>query len=246
VVVVQHDDEILFHAGSVVQRFVGHASGQCAVADDGNDGKIFMQDVAGLDDSETCGNGSRRVSCIEGVAAAFRRLRETGNAAEGSQPVEFLPASAQDLMRVGLMADIPDDFVFGRGKGQKQGHRQFNRSQIAGKVAAVLTDLFEQEGTDFRCKGVIILRIDFPDVIRCADSFENQDGVPPIVIFPLLIIRLAQKNAMVHLPHTFSVEIRLNYAIIDEAKKGRIPFNGLQQYTGCNGTYAADTAESHE
>ena len=47
------------------------------------------------------------------------------------------------------MADIPDQMVFGRVVHIMQGHRQLDRAQVTGEMAARLTDGIQQKFAQF-------------------------------------------------------------------------------------------------
>ena len=54
-------------------------------------------------------------------------------------------ATGQNLVRIGLMADIPDQAVIRRVEHVVQGDRQFHRAQIGGKVTAGLAHGLDQK-----------------------------------------------------------------------------------------------------
>ena len=72
--------------------------------------------------------------------AAFGETRQAAVAAHGVHP--FF-AAGEDFVRIALMADIPNQMVFGRVIHIVQGDGQLDRAQIAGEMPAGLTDGFE-------------------------------------------------------------------------------------------------------
>ena len=89
------------------------------------------------------------MSGVKRVARVFVSLRETRNAAELPKSRKILFAAAQNLMRVGLMSDIPDDFIFRRTEAQIHGHRELHDAEIAREMSARLRAVRNQKAPDF-------------------------------------------------------------------------------------------------
>ena len=83
----------------------------------------------------------------EGVIVTFGTVREGMQAAFLADGWQALAAPGQDLMRVGLMADIPNQFLRRRVVDIVQGNGQLNDAQTGAKMAAGLTDAVKQKGT---------------------------------------------------------------------------------------------------
>ena len=65
----------------------------------------------------------------KGVVFAFFGRREGTDAVELTIGVEGIATTGQDLMAVGLMADVPDNAVVGRVEHVVHGHREFHGAQ---------------------------------------------------------------------------------------------------------------------
>ncbi len=111
VVVVEDDDQALVASAGVVDRFVGHAGAHGAVTDHGDDVVRLACEVAGAGHAEGCGNGRGGVAGAEGVVFAFRAAGETCQAAALAQRADAIAAAGQDLVGVGLVANVPDEPV---------------------------------------------------------------------------------------------------------------------------------------
>ena len=72
------------------------------------------------------------------VIGALTAAREAREASQGAQGMELGSASGQQLVGIGLMPHIPDDFVLLHVKGVQQGQSQFHDPQRGGQMPAVL------------------------------------------------------------------------------------------------------------
>ena len=108
VVVVQDDDEARMHRAGIVQRLVGHAGRHGAVADDADDVVRAAGKVARGGHAEPGGNRGRGMRRAEGVVFAFGALGEAGKAVPLPQRADAVAPPGQNLVRIGLVADVPD------------------------------------------------------------------------------------------------------------------------------------------
>src|ERR1700688_5018381 len=76
------------------------------------------------------------MSGAEGVVFAFGPLGEARKAATLTQRTHAPAPAGQDLVRVGLVADIPDDLVLRRIKDALQCDREFNDAETGAEMAA--------------------------------------------------------------------------------------------------------------
>ena len=77
----------------------------------------------------------------EGIVRAFASAREPRYPLKLSQGFELIPSARQQLMRIGLMTDIPDDFFPRRIKNIVNRNRQFNGAQTRREVTAVSSNV---------------------------------------------------------------------------------------------------------
>ena len=77
-------------------------------------------------------NGRGGMPGVKAVVFAFRTPWKARKAAVGAQRIEGCIASREQLMRIGLMTHVKDDFIAGRFKNAVQRLRYFygNRAQI--------------------------------------------------------------------------------------------------------------------
>ncbi len=74
----------------------------------------------------------------EGIVGAFRTLGETAQAAALAQGADAIAAPGQDLVRIALVTDVPDDDVVWRIEHMMQRHGQFDHAQGRTQMAAGL------------------------------------------------------------------------------------------------------------
>ena len=97
----------------VVQPLEGHAAGERAIADDGDHAIVVFRIEQALGDrhAEGGGDGGAGMSGAEGVVNALIAREKAGEAALLPDGVEAILATRQQLVRIGLMADIPDEQI---------------------------------------------------------------------------------------------------------------------------------------
>src|SRR5882672_9811811 len=72
----------------------------------------------------------------KGIVFALAPLGETGKASALTHRTHASAASGQDLVRIGLMADIPDDLVLRRIEDAVQGHGELDDAEASAEMAA--------------------------------------------------------------------------------------------------------------
>ena len=71
----------------------------------------------------------------ERVVLALGARRIAGDAAQAAQRVEVLEAPGEQLVRVGLVADVPDDLVARRVEHAVERERQLDHAEVGRQVA---------------------------------------------------------------------------------------------------------------
>jgi hypothetical protein len=84
-----------------------------------------------------------------------------------------LAAAGEDLVRVGLVADVPDQAVFRRVEDVVQGDGQLDRAEVGRQVAAGLGDRFDQEGAQLVGQLRQLLAVQAAQVGRAVDGFKQ-------------------------------------------------------------------------
>ncbi len=140
VVVEQHDDRRALAAG-LVDRLERDAAGHRAVADDGDDEAVLavaaehrLLDADGVADRGRCVAGAHDV--VLGLLDRAER-REPLVLADR---LKLVAPAGQDLVRVGLMTDVPEDLVLRGVQQRMQRHRDLAGAEVRAEVPADLTD----------------------------------------------------------------------------------------------------------
>ena len=117
-------------------RLVDHAGAHGAVADHRDHAVVLLPEVARYGEAGRGRHGRARVRGAERVVFAFVALGETGEAAALPQGADAIAAAGEDLVRIGLVADVPDQPVLRRVEHGMEGDRQLDHAQPGAQVAA--------------------------------------------------------------------------------------------------------------
>ena len=126
VVVVQDHQQIGISHASVVQRFKSHARSQRTIADHGDHMTLFALDLCCQCHPQCCRNGGAGMRRPEIIVFTFRSLREPAQAAELAQRTHAIAAAGQNLVRVGLMTDVPNHTIIRGIENVVQRHGKLN------------------------------------------------------------------------------------------------------------------------
>src|SRR5204863_1679725 len=112
------------------------AAAQRTVAEHGDDLEIgFAVDVARGGHPERGGDRRGGVTGAEGVVLALGALEKAGDPSFLAQRLHARVAPREQLVRIALMADVPDELVARRLKGRVERDRQLDHSQPRADVA---------------------------------------------------------------------------------------------------------------
>ena len=143
-VVVEHDEHVGAGAPGVIQGLERHAAGEASVADDGDDLAIAPGALR-RDRHPRCRPDRRtRVADPEGVVGALAALGKRRDASPLAYRVHLIATPGENLVRVALMADIPDDAVV-RGVVEKMKRDgELDRSEPGREVSAGARDALDK------------------------------------------------------------------------------------------------------
>jgi hypothetical protein len=94
-----------------------------------------------------------------------------------AQRAHALAAAGQHLVRIALVADVPDQAVFRRVEDGVQGDGQFDGAEVGRQVAAGLRDRVDQEGAQFGRQLRQLLAVQSAQVGRAVDGFKQGVGM---------------------------------------------------------------------
>src|SRR6478736_891738 len=123
----------------IVESLKRHAARERAISNDGDRAALFVLRFPLLGDrhAERCGDRRRGVAGAEGVVLAFIARKKAGDASFLANRGEAVETPGEELMDIGLMADIPDEHVPGRVKNVVKRNRKLDCAEIRSEVAAI-------------------------------------------------------------------------------------------------------------
>ncbi|CAM5529107.1 hypothetical protein STENM223S_01087 [Streptomyces tendae] len=173
-VVVDDDDQgAVLGGGDVVQRLPGHAAGEGAVADDGDDVVVALQDLVGLGDAVGPAQDGGGVAVLDDVVLGLGLRGVAGQAALHLQLREVL-ASGEQLVHVGLVAGVPEHLVLRRVEDPVQGEGEFHHAEVGAEVAAGLGHGLDEEGTDLLGQLVQLFQAEPVQIARSRDAGQQR------------------------------------------------------------------------
>ena len=174
VVVVEDDDQPRIPRAGVVHGFIGHAGRHGAVADHGDDVVVLAGEVARHRHAEAGGDRRRGMGGAERVVFAFGALGEAGQPAALPQGADAVASAGEDLVRVGLVADVPDQPVGRCVEDRVQRDGQFDHAQAGAEMAAGLGDGVDRLGAQFVGQLLELLQRQIFHVERQLDAVEQR------------------------------------------------------------------------
>jgi len=160
VVVEDHQQVDVLHVAGVVERLEGHACRHRAIADHRDRVTVLAARARRHRHAEGGRDRGRGVRRAEGVVIALAAPRKAGDAAEVAQPRHRLAAAGEDLVAVGLVADVPHDAVVRGIEDVMEGDGQLDRAEIGRKMAAGPGYGLDQEGAQFAGECVEITAVE--------------------------------------------------------------------------------------
>ena len=145
-VVVEDDHHRRLEAAGLLQRLVGDAAGQRAVADHRDDLAV-LADAAPhrLLEADAVADRGRGVAGAHDVVLGLEDRAERGEAAVLADRLEPVLAAGEDLVRVGLVADVPEDLVARRLEQAVQRDGELAGAEVGAEVAADLADRVDDQ-----------------------------------------------------------------------------------------------------
>ena len=111
VIVVQYDDQARIRCTCIVHALESHAGTHRAVADHRYDVSLLAGEITPHRHAKTGRNRGRGMTGTERVELGFASFCEAGKPVLLAKRLDLFPAAGKDLVRIGLMADIPDQPV---------------------------------------------------------------------------------------------------------------------------------------
>ena len=176
-VVVEHDQHLGLALADVVERLERQAAHQRGIADDDRDPLEPVAQVARLGQPLRDGQTCPGMAAIEHVVRRLGPPREAADAVELAESPEPLETPGQELVRIGLVAGIPDDAIAGRLEQAVEGDRELNDAERRAEVTARLRDGLDDGVADLdRQLGELCL-IEAAKIGRVLDRRQDAHGM---------------------------------------------------------------------
>ena len=137
---------------SLIDPFQRDAAGEAAVANDGDNMKVLLGQVACHGHSQGSGNRGRSMGHVEGVIDAFFAAGKPRDAFILAKRMELVAPSRQDLVPVGLVSNVPNQLVLRSIEDIVQRHRELDSTQAGSKMPARLRDGVDHEAAQLICE----------------------------------------------------------------------------------------------
>ena len=133
-VVVEDDDHPFAGVAQVVERLVGHAPGEGAVADDGHHPAVAALQLEGGGHAVGVAEDGRGVAVLDPVVLRLGAARVAGEPVLLAEVGEGVAAAGDQLVDVGLVAGVPQQQVAGRVEGPVQGQGELDDAEVGAEV----------------------------------------------------------------------------------------------------------------
>ena len=183
-VVVEHDHDRRLQPAGVVQRLVGDAAGERAVADHGDDLAVLADALAHrLLEPDGVADRGGGVAGAHDVVLGLEHRAERRQALVLADAAEVVAAAGQDLVRVGLVADVPEDLVPGRVEQAVQRDRQLAGAEVGAEVAADLADRVDDQLAHLLGQPLELLVVEVGEVVGALDRVQQLLGSFDALVF---------------------------------------------------------------
>lgn len=176
-VVVENDEDVGFGDTGVVEGFESLTTGHGAVADDGDMlplGVALQCRSGGHAEGSTDGGGA--VASAKGVEGRLVDAGETAETAISAYGWEEVATTCDNFVGVGLVADIPDEFVVGSIEDVVEGEGEFDSAKGGGEMAGVECEGMDDVVTQFETELLEVGDGECPEVVDGVDAAEDDAG----------------------------------------------------------------------
>ncbi len=129
----------------MIEGLEGHAAGESAVPDDGDGPPARAGALGGERHPQRGPDGGAGVPHPEGVVFALTALGERTDAAPFAHRVHAVTTSAEDFVRIALMADVPNQPIVRRVVEIMQRNGELEGAESGGKMSGRLGHALHQE-----------------------------------------------------------------------------------------------------
>jgi hypothetical protein len=174
-VVVEDDDDRRAQAARLVDGLERDPAGQPAVADHRDDlARVGLAaQPHGLLEADGVADRGGGVTRAHDVVLGFRDGAERREALVLADRRELVATAGQDLVRVGLVADVPEDLVLGRLEQRVQGDGQLAGPEVGPEVTADFADRVDDVLADLLGHLGEVVLVERMEVARVVDAVQD-------------------------------------------------------------------------
>ena len=173
-VIVQYHQQVGLQMAGMIERFERHAGGHGAIADHRHHLAVAVRLLGGDGHAQRRAERGAGMTDAKGIVGAFVPLGETSDTAFAPQGFHPGSTAGQNLVRIGLMAHIPDQAILWRVKHIMQSDGQFHGAQIGGEMPPGLGHGLDEELTQFAGQFRQARFGQLPQVERRIDLFQQR------------------------------------------------------------------------
>ena len=176
VVIVENDDQPVAGISGVVHRLIGHSGAHRAVADDRDRAARIARQLVGHRKTQRSGDRGRTVRRAERVVFALRPAGEAAQPPALAKRADAIATAGDDLVRISLVADVPDQFVGRRVEHIMDRDGQLDHAEPGPKMTARLRHRGNHFGTQLVGEGRQLLLIQRAQIGGKRDAVEQWGG----------------------------------------------------------------------
>src|SRR5579884_4310182 len=123
VIVVQHNNKILFCDTSIIDSFQGHAASQSAITNNSDHLVMLALQVTRGSQAKCSRDRGAGMAGTKDIIWTFIAAQVTRKATKLANSMKLLAATGQKFMHISLMPDVPDQQILRRVESIVQGNR---------------------------------------------------------------------------------------------------------------------------
>ncbi len=155
------------------ERFVGHAAGERAVADDAHRLATFAAKLPRGGDCERVAEPGGGVRVLHHVVVRLGARGVAAQAAELAQRVEAFAAAGEHLVHVGLVSGVEDEAVARAVEDAMQGYAELDDAEIGTEVAPRARHRVDEELPDLGTEPLQVRVPESAQVVGSCDFLED-------------------------------------------------------------------------
>jgi hypothetical protein len=176
-VVVEDHEHAPPERARIVQSLERDTRPEARIADHGDDVPRIRLVHGARHEPQAQADARPCVTGVEEVVLRLGRIGEAAHAARASQLLEAFAPSRQDLVRIRLVRDVPDQAVAPEIEDVVERGRELDDAEVRAEVPAGRAHAFQQEGAHLRAQAAERLERKPPEVFGALDLLQQAGTV---------------------------------------------------------------------